>query len=213
MATDTTLHFRRVVDLAHILDESTPPFPGDPAISVERLADIPSSGYALSAWDSVFHTGTHLDAPSHFISEGPGIQDLAPDGIYTTCLVDVRNQRLIQPTHIPDELPTGTDILLFRTGWSERFGTVDYFHDHPVLSEAMAHWIVDQGYRMVGFDLPSPDHYPYTVHRILLGQGLYLLENLNRLELLPPNKVFHMICVPLPIHAEACWVRPLALLP
>lgn len=213
MSETSTLHFPSSIDLSHDLDEMTPPYPGDPKISVHSLADIPSSGYALTSWSSVFHTGTHLDAPSHFIPGGSEIRDFPNQGIFTACLGSVEGISLLEPSHLQYEIPQGTEILLLRTGWGSQYGSNAYFHDHPVLSEALAYWIIDRGFRVVGFDLPSPDQAPYPIHNLLLGKGIFLLENLNRLERLPADKVFPLVCVPVSIRAEAFWVRPLALIP
>lgn len=139
--------------------------------------------------------------------------DFPIDGIFSACLADVQGIGIINPEHLPNEMPPGTDILIFRTGWASRFGSSAYFNDHPVISEDTARSIIQQGYRIVGFDLPSPDKEPFPIHHILLDQGIYLLENLNRLHQIPENQVFSLICIPLPIRAEASWVRPLALLP
>lgn len=214
MSTLRTIGYRTVIDLSHPLDRSTPPYPGDPPIRIETMAEITSDGYGMTEWTSVFHTGTHLDAPSHFLADGTDMLQFAAEAcILTACLADVQGHPQIEPQHLPPELPPGTDALLLRTGWGKRYGSEDYFDSYPVLSVSMAHWCVSRGHRLLGFDLPSPDTDPYPIHPILLGQGIHLLENLNRLDLVPANKLFHLICVPLPVRAEASWVRPLALIP
>jgi kynurenine formamidase len=77
------------------------------------------------------------------------------------------------------------DFLLFRTGWSEKWGTEDYLKGYPVLSPLSAEWLAEKKLKGVGFDAISADPVDSAsneVHRILLSSGLVLLENLRDLD-------------------------------
>jgi kynurenine formamidase len=66
---------------------------------------------------------------------------------------------------------------------------------------------------MVGLDVPSPDRPPYPVHRILLGNGILILENLTGLETLPSDQVFRLYALPLMVEADSAPVRVIAEVP
>jgi arylformamidase len=221
------------IDLSHPLTPGTPSYPGDPPLEARTLASVEADGYALAEWRATFHAGTHIDAPAHFMAGGARISDLPPERF-------VGDAVLIAVTP-SDRPPLGPEILeraprwedanfvLFRTGWSDRYGTPAYFEGFPTLSEALAERLACAGLTAVGVDAPSVDPHPsvdpdpsanphppvapYPAHRILLGAGVCLLENLTGLRALPEGRPFRLLAVPPSIEAEAMWVRPMAWLP
>lgn len=205
---------KQVIDLAHPLGPDTPPYPGDPPLRVHTQATVDPDGYALTKWSGVFHCGTHMDAPSHFMADGAGIHQLPFDfWAGTAWVIDV------PPGQDPDirhlgrlSLPPEIRFVLFRTGWDVHYPHDRYFREHPVFTPALVEWLSSSSLRGVGIDLPSPDKAPWQAHHKLLGKGIILLENLRGLNRLPLQRSFDLLCIPLPVQAEASWVRPLALI-
>ncbi len=86
------------------------------------------------------------------------------------------------------------------TGWSERAGTHDY-ERHPCLSEASAHWLVDQGIKMLAVDFGTPEACPekrwpgwaWPVHHVLLSHGVLVAEHLRNLRPLAGQRVDAML--------------------
>jgi kynurenine formamidase len=105
------------------------------------------------------------------------------------------------------------DFALFRSGWSLKWGTPAYDSGYPVLSTPAAAWLAGFPLKGVGFDAPSadaPGSCDLPVHRLLLGRGMVIVENLANLEALPDG-AFTFLCLPLPLaDAEGAPARAAA---
>lgn len=204
----------QIIDLSHPLVSGSPVFPGDPPLRLTTLSTIDDDGYQLTQVQSVFHTGTHLDAPSHFIKNGPAIKDWPlPVSLGKAMVIPAVGIASI-PLSILDQCPgwKHCDFLLFNTGWSKHYGTPEYFSNHPVFSEELGKCLADSSLIAVGMDLPSPDQEPYPIHHAWAMAGKFILENLCNLDQIPAQNPFSLICIPLPLAVEASWVRPLAVI-
>jgi len=223
---------KRLIDLSHPLEAATPPWPGNPPVQVVVVSTIPAHrgpgdrggpGIPVDCNTTAFltcnHTGTHMDAPAHFYNGVPTIEQMPLDQcIGRAALVDVRHigpRGEITPEDVAPrrDAITSCGKVVFRTGWSSRWGQDGYFDDYPVLSEATASWLVECGVHLVGVDTPSPDRDPHPVHYILLGANMVIVENLTNLERIDCD-VFDLIVVPLPLKGlEASPVRAVAAVP
>lgn len=205
---------RQLIDLSHPLHPGTPPYPEDPPLTMDVMATVDRDGYALTRWSGVFHTGTHMDAPAHFIPEGWDISSLPVDRWFgKASLVTIPEGQDPDIRHVENvSLPPDIRFLLFRTGWDIHYPQDRYYRDHPVFTPALVEWLSASSLNGVGMDLPSPDKEPWQAHHKLLGNGIILLENLRGLHRLPLERAFDLLCIPLPVQAEASWVRPLALI-
>jgi kynurenine formamidase len=159
------------------------------------------------------HTGTHIDAPYHFIKDGKKIDELpvqrfVGDGV----LVDVSaksDRELIEPGDVEpyeNEIAEG-DFVILKTGRDKYFGTSKYYF-HPYLSPEGARLLLKMGVSLVGIDalnvdptyhdsqdsdpsaiaLPDEETYGYPVHDILLGNDILIVENLCNLDKIKPVK-------------------------
>lgn len=122
-----------------------PVYPGDPEVRLERVSESP----AVSRLDFGVHTGTHVDAPLHFIDGAAGAEQLPLDVLIGPC-----------------EVVAGTGV-------AERV----LIKDAPELDGAAAQALVDQGVRLVGVDRMSVGD--AEAHRILLGSGVVVVEGLD----------------------------------
>ena len=196
----------RLIDLSHPLHEGMLTFPNlnHPRTEVTQLARHRVEGRATRRLVLGTHTGTHLDAPLHFIEDGGSIDQ-------------VPLSTLVGPAVVADLGPAGPleeislarlqaavggglrhPRLLLRFGWSARFGRMDFYTESPFLARDACTWLVEQGAALVGMDIPSPDdprlgfgsEEDSPNHHILLGAGVILLEYLNNLEQLSGPEVF-----------------------
>lgn len=182
-----------VIDLSHPLSPDTPVWPGDPALNAAPYASMGSHGYAAQAWTLPGHAGTHLDAPAHVLAAGTDLASLP----LSRCLgpgrvADVPGRGGIGLQHLPRDL-AGVDFLLLRSGHDQHWGRPAYYTDFPRLTLEAAQFLAGSGLRGLGLDWPSldgPDSAELPVHKILLGAGLVLVENLRGLERLPENFLF-----------------------
>jgi kynurenine formamidase len=184
----------RIIDLTHPLDATVQTFPGDPDFAVEPAATIERDGYNVLHVRMGSQTGTHVDAPYHFLTGGARIDEMDLALFYGPAVVaDVRGlpprARItwahLQP--VADRLGAGT-VLLLHTGWSRYFRTPRYY-DHPVLDADAAERIVAAGVRTLGVDMLNPDptvlageHPGYPVHETVLGADGAIAENLTGLD-------------------------------
>jgi arylformamidase len=183
-----------IFDLTRPLETGAALFPGDPPVQVRLARTYETDGYQVSEICLGSHSGTHIDAPKHFF----------PDGL---TLDEFPVQRFVGPGVLVDcRLPKGslpgTSInadLLRRRLHPHRIpkeGLVLLLTEGAILALDAAQLLVDAGAGLIGTDAPSLDLEPYPVHRLLLGSGLLLVENLAGLGRLEPGPLM-CACFPL----------------
>ena len=173
-----------IIDLSLPLGEETPTYPGDPAVKIRPWAFIERDGYYMNALKLGEHSGTHVDAPAHFIPGGKTVDEMPLERFIGDAFVlDVRSG--VGGVKL-DEIPDSgyyDKIVLFLTGGRE-------------LSPEVALFLVAQGVKAVGTDAMSIGG--ETVHTILLTAEVPVFENLANLEKLV-GKTFTFIAFPLKI--------------
>ena len=196
---------KRVVDLSHLLTESgLSHCTGHPRFDSQQVLSLHKDGTNVSRVILGSHTGTHLDAPSHFLEGAPTITDVDLSALVGPAVViDVRGKEphgLITWDEIgPQSEQLGPEtILLFCTGWSQHWGREDYMKC-PHLSKDAAGKIIERGVRIVGIDVFDIDGgiEPHAIHRLLLGSGVLIAENLTNVEVLLDNGPYMASLLPL----------------
>ena len=186
---------RRVVDLSHPVDDDTPVYPGDPVPRFTPAATIGRDGYNVLHVQMGSQTGTHLDAPYHFLEDGGRVDDLDLGRLCAPAVVvDVRGKGAREAITWADLEPQAGDlrpgvILVLHTGWSRYWGSGTYA-EHPFLDGAAARQVVERGVRTVAIDAMSLDEtvdaqeHPsgFAAHFAVLGAGGAIAENLTNLE-------------------------------
>ena len=221
------------IDLSHTLEENIPAYPtharfgralyesyeyGDPAFHC---------GLAMGE-----HTGTHMDAPLHFIPEGPahyGTDEIPLERLAgraaTIEATDLGAGDLLEVGRIETwEGEHGSigagDRVLIRYGWDRRWAVGPegrrFLEDWPGLSGEAAEYLANKGVSLVGCDTLSIDatinDTDNPAHHTLLANEVYIVENLNNLDLLPPFCLF--LALPLKIRGgSGSPVRAVALVP
>lgn len=186
-----------IVDLSHKLNSCATIYPGDPAFTCHPCATVAKDGYSVHALALGSHTGTHIDAPSHFFVDGKTIDQISLRTLFGPLVVvdltrhNLRNRQIITWADIEasSELMLPGVILILRTGWSVYWGLPRYY-DHPFLARDAAVRILEKGVRILGVDTLSPDETPYQgvgggegfgTHEVILGAGGIIAENLTNL--------------------------------
>ncbi|MDQ3044416.1 MAG: cyclase family protein [Chloroflexota bacterium] len=194
----------RIYDISLPITPDLPTWPGDPAVLVESLSRISHGAVVnVSHVSMSSHTGTHVDAPWHFIEDGTRLVDIVIEEWIGPCLVielPIDAQR-IEPIHLDAiDLPPGTSRLLFKTSNSALWESTTkiFLESYVALSAGAARWIVAHDIKLVGIDYLSIEPFDdsdHETHRILLGQGVLVIEGLNLTAVAPGP--YTLICLPL----------------
>ncbi|MGY1600794.1 cyclase family protein [Geodermatophilus sp. SYSU D00815] len=186
---------RRIVDLSHVVDDDTPVYPGDPVARFTPAATVAADGYNVLHVRMGSQTGTHVDAPYHFLEDGARIDELPLDlFVGPAVVVDVGGKgprgRIEWADLAPhaDRLGPGR-VLVLHTGWDRHWGTDAYFA-HPFLTGDAAARVVAAGVRTIGIDALSLDETVpggepaegFAAHLHVLGAGGVIVENLRGLD-------------------------------
>lgn len=193
----------KIVDISVPINRKLPVWPGDPPIVLERYRAI-SEGDASndSRLACSVHSGTHVDAPGHFIENGSTVEHLPLDILIGPAFVaDLQEADVISPDILEAiVLPPHTTRLLFKTKNSALWQDPHHqFNPNFVaLNSEAARWVVQQGIRLVGVDYlsvqPLSDAEPLT-HQILLEAGVIVVEGLNLQQVQAGS--FDLICLPI----------------
>ena len=207
-----------VIDLSHPITADMPVYPGTAPPVIEISGTIEKEGFLEKKLTLFSHTGTHADAPAHVIEGAPNLDELPAARFmgraFLLRLPPNGRKTIARASLQPFETAiAGSEFLLFHTGWCEIWGTEDYFSGYPVLTPEAARWLNRFSLKGVGFDTISadpPDAGDLTIHRILLGNGSVIIENLANLHALPAGH-FRFSCFPMPIQqADGAPVRAVA---
>ncbi|KAJ3786040.1 putative cyclase [Lentinula aff. detonsa] len=194
-------HKRKLIDLSHPLDpnhislwHTMPPFTCCPVATIEK------DTFNIHTISMGTHTGTHVDAPCHFIPGGKSIDQTPLDVLHgPALLIDITHKRARELISWEEDLSPYADqmrhgiIVLLHTGWSRYWAKEgkEYF-EHPHVEPLAARKLLELGIIVIGLDVPNPDvtgsgDHPF--HEIFLGGGGYIVENLTNLEKLKGMKL------------------------
>jgi kynurenine formamidase len=212
----------KVIDLTLTISENIPTFPGSPQPNFINWENIKKDGYNLELLFLSTHTGTHIDAPYHFLKKGQKIHQITTKRLVTeTVLIKIRkdSDQSITKTDIEKfekkygKIDNGSTVI-FHTGWQKNLGKKSYFLKNPGLAISAAKYLALKKINLVGIDSPSIDlgkDSKFSVHHILAKNGILIVENLANLEKIHSEK-FHLIVAPLKLkNATGSPVRAMAL--
>lgn len=193
----------RTYDLTLTISPDIPVWPGDPPVGLERVSKIEEGSAAnLSRVQMSVHTGTHVDAPFHFVEGGETVENLSLKTLmgraYVAHLPD--EVSLITSQHLENvDIPPRTRRVLLRTR-NSRWWNLPYRpfqKDYVSLSEGAAEYLVNRGVKLVGVDYLSVAPFGNTVptHKTLLEAGVVIVEGLNLSQVAQGRYSFY--CLPL----------------
>jgi len=212
----------KVIDLTLTISEQIPTFPGSPQPNFINWETLEKDGYNLELLFLSSHTGTHIDAPYHFLKKGQKIHQIITRRLVTEAiLIRIRkgaNQSITKTDIKKFEKKYGVidegSTIIFHTGWQKNLKKELYFLKNPGLTVSAARYLVSKKINLVGIDSPSIDlgkDSKFSVHHILAKGGILIVENLSNLEKIHSEK-FHLIVAPLKLkNATGSPVRAMAL--
>ena len=198
-----------------------PVFPGLPQPSFEPIAKVEEDGYAMTRYSLLNHVGTHVDAPAHQIADGDTLDEIGLERLVTDALtIDVSNRRphgAIPLAELEQHLDKvrKDDIVLLYSDNARNYGGEAYWTGWSYPDAEAAQALIDRGVSAIGFDGPSADPVDSTtfdLHRVWLGAGRMILENVANLDQLPERA--QLVVAPMKVAAaNGAPARIFALLP
>ena len=182
--------FEKSVDLTHELRNGMPIYPGDPAPRFVSYSTIEKNGVNITKLTLGSHTGTHIDAPKHYIPNGISVDQIPTQKLAGEGYVADFSSKPIGSGITSKDLQTvlggkigEDDIVILYTGCSDHWGEKSVESNYTHLTGDAAEYFVSKKIRAVGIDFLSVEkfHAPEPVaHKTLLKNGIFIMESLSR---------------------------------
>jgi arylformamidase len=178
-------------------------WPGDPPARISHALDMERGDpCTVSLLEMGAHTGTHMDAPAHFVRGGLGIDDMPPDAaVGSARVIPIRDRKSIKTDELVKHSIRRGERILFKTYNSDHCWDNDRFaEDFVYLSATAAQYLVERQVKLVGVDYLSVGGFHadgVETHQALLKAGIWIIEGLN-LKPVRPGRV-QLVCLPLKI--------------
>ena len=210
----------RIFDVTVPITETMPVWPGRPRVRIEQLSRMdrgdPSN---VSRLEIGSHTGTHVDAPYHFVQRGMTVDRLPLELLIGAAFIlevdQLEGNRIDVYDLARNHFPRDTKRLLIKTTnshfWEDRL--TEFERDYVHLTPNAADWLVKRGVQLLGVDYLSVEAFndrDFRVHQALLSAGVVIVEGLN-LSRVPVGRC-QLVCLPLKVQdSEAAPARVLVI--
>jgi arylformamidase len=192
-----------LIDITRRLDERMPAWPGEPVLRrVENTSQERGDVANTSLLEGFTHTGTHIDSPFHFVSDGATLDGIDLDALVGPCRVcDHEPDRHVTAADLDAWSLDGVSRLLIRSTNRDRWRDAPHFRrDYVALESSAARWLAERHFLVVGVDYASVEPFDspgHPVHRALLSAGVICLEGLDLDEVATGD--YELIALPLRI--------------
>ncbi len=212
------MSYKKFFDLTYEIHEGMLKFdvPWHPDVSIQILGRQEKEGRTTRRLTIGTHSGTHVDAPFHFIAGGQTIEHIPLRKL--TGPVSIINFSHLKENAVVDEEMLKkimvTKRMIFKFGWGKYWGSSKFYKGYPFFKKEAAEYLIKQGVEMVAMDTPSPDDSRINlkgknlgsdidspIHKIFLRAGLVLVEYLANLDELNDYKNWNIVVAPLKIRA------------
>lgn len=213
--------FKTVIDLTHPLDSDVPTWTGSCGFYLNMCLDY-DQGLRVQEMQMSAGIGTHMDAPSHFIPGGKDIHELSVYSFFQPLFVITVQADEDYLVSVKDILQfeksngriSKDSIVIISTGWEKHWKSKKYRNEKngkmhfPSISLDAAKLLCDREVSGIGIDTLSPDcqDLSFPVHKLVLGQGRFIVENLAHVQKVPPKGGF---CAMLPINVVHATEAPI----
>ncbi len=205
----------KIIDLSLPLTTDATVVPGHPRLTLRPIHTHKVHGRSNTEMRFSIHTGTHVDAPYHFVPKGKTVDEVPLDRLMgPAILIDLRRKiKPKTPITIQDirtspgfhERDLRGKIAVLHTGWNRRmFGRANYYLDNPWIATETARWLASRGIKALALDTPQdrvqgpPRPGDFPVHRTFLKKGIPFIEHLANLERVRKRR-FILIALPVKI--------------
>lgn len=173
----------KVIDVSRKISEDTTVWPGDPEVRIVKCCSIEDGNdFNLSCISMGLHTGTHIDAPLHFIERGGDVSSIKPHNFLRFVKVFSINVKECISKEDLKGLPIAEgDALFFRTSNSDIPDNGYFCQDYVYMDISAAEYLLEKRVAVVGIDYFSIDGFnarDYPVHKLFLSNGIIIVEGL-----------------------------------
>jgi arylformamidase len=194
-----------IYDISVPLSAATPTYPSDPGIEIKSWSDLKRGDHAnVSLLHFGAHSGTHVDAPAHFIAGGSKVEALSLENLLgEVTIVEVPRERTaIDADFVSNNCNQTTQRVLFKTRNSSFWNNPEagFRTDYTYLEPEAARLLTKMAVKLVGIDYLSVERFKsenFETHLILLSNGVVILEGVD-LRNVPAGR-YELICLPLRI--------------
>ena len=201
----------KIIDLTYDIEEGMTTFNAHwhPTVSIKQLGRLGFEGRETRKISLGTHTGTHVDAPLHFIKNGKTIDQIPLQKLIgQVTIVNYSNLKENQPVTV--EMLRRVKVstkMLFKFGWGRFWGNKKFYTGYPYFTKEAAEYLVSKKVELIGIDIPSPDNSntklgskeDSQIHKIFLKNGIILVEYLANLEKVTDYESWNIVVLPLKI--------------
>ena len=191
------------IDISIPLHSGMVHWPDNPPVQIGRILDMDRGDKCnVSTISMGSHTGTHMDAPVHFLRTGKGINEMPMDATLGLArVIEIHNPAAITAEELHSHDIQKGERILFKTQNSSRCWQTDSFvEDFVYISQEAARYLATLAVRTVGVDYLSVGGYArdaLETHQALLGAGIWIIEGLDLSQV--QAGIYELICLPLKI--------------
>jgi arylformamidase len=192
------------IDISVVLRDGMVHWPSDPPASIRRIADMDKGDEAnVSQMSMTSHTGTHMDAPLHFLAGGKGLDEMDLSATMGRArVIEIDDPTSIRAGELERHDVRAGERLLFRTRNSSYVWEGNSFvEDFVYIATDAARYLAERGVLTVGVDYLSVGGFGRAdigeTHRLLLGGGVWIIEGLDLRSVGAGD--YDLICLPLRI--------------
>jgi len=195
-----------IYDVTVPLSNELPTWPGDPGIEIRDWLSLSNGDAAnVSVLNFGAHTGTHVDAPAHFIEGAAKVESLALNVLIGEAqVIEVPEEHLaISEQFVLDHCAPGTTRVIFKTRNSAFWSEPEFRTDFTYLDFNAATKLAEQGTKLIGIDYLSIEKFgqeKHETHHALLSRGVIILEGLILKDV--PAGNYELICLPLRLRSD-----------
>lgn len=197
---------KRLLDLTQDIYHACPAWPTHKFTNFNYEAQIATHGYNAERIEMNTHTGTHMDAPFHFLQDGKKLEQIDLHQVIGRGIaIDLRDidSMAIEEKHLSpySEKIKENDIILLYTGWAQKRGmNKEYLNEWPYITESAAAWLIEKQIKCVCTDGLSVGGWPEGTgrppHIVLLNSEIVIIEELYMDEELFTEDEWFVIALP-----------------
>lgn len=202
-----------IIDLSYVIENGMPTCgtPWHEKVKICQLGKIPEVGRNTHSILLGSHTGTHMDAPYHFIEDGRTIEHTPLNIICgEISIIDFSSFQDNTIVKLSDVLNLKiTERMLFRFDWFKKWKTPDFYKSFPYFSEEAIDFLIQNGIKLMAMDTPSPDNgsninslEDSPNHKRLLKNDVVIVEYLTNTDLIDCNKTYNIFALPLKVQGS-----------